>query len=199
MLAAKVTRLAELLSKQGEDVLLTIDGIRHILQAEWHMVQIMNNTINKARGQLSFQAPRLPPISTLNEVYSACSKRNEKKKKGSLSAIITTDNNNIDELVPEVTPYTNNLKHLNSLTKSVYFPLTLKNSSVPKTNFIDAQQDIPSTNHCVYDLRAKINEYLIEKKETELKAKLYKSDMTEAPWDYYRLLDAEWWMKGLQA
>ena len=50
MLAAKVTRLAELLSKQGEDVLLTIDGIRHILQAEWHMVQIMNNTINKARG-----------------------------------------------------------------------------------------------------------------------------------------------------
>lgn len=23
--------------------------------------------------------------------------------------------------------------------------------------------------------------------------------MIEAPWDYYQLLDAEWWMKGLQA
>ena len=29
--------------------------------------------------------------------------------------------------------------------------------------------------------------------------RLYKSDMKDAPWDYFSLLDAEWWMKGLQS
>ena len=33
MLAIKATRLAEILSLAGEDVLLTVDGIKHILQA----------------------------------------------------------------------------------------------------------------------------------------------------------------------
>lgn len=47
-------------------------------------------------------------------------------------------------------------------------------------------------------VRKKINEYLIEKKETELKRRLYKTDMKDAPWDYFELLDAEWWMKSLQ-
>jgi hypothetical protein len=47
-------------------------------------------------------------------------------------------------------------------------------------------------------LRQHINIYLREKQESDLKRKLYKSDMREAPWDYYTLLDAEWWLEGLQ-
>jgi hypothetical protein len=50
----------------------------------------------------------------------------------------------------------------------------------------------------VGDLRKKINEYLAEKRDTELKRRLYKSDLTDAPWDYYKILDGEWWMNGLQ-
>ena len=50
MLTAKVIHLAELLKKSGRDVLLTIDGVRHILQAEWHMMQIMSNPLNKVAG-----------------------------------------------------------------------------------------------------------------------------------------------------
>jgi hypothetical protein len=32
-----------------------------------------------------------------------------------------------------------------------------------------------------------------------LKRKLYKSDIHDAPWDYYALLDCEWWLHGLQS
>ena len=42
MLAAKAVYLAELLMKAEENVLLVFDGFRHILQAEWHMVQLLN-------------------------------------------------------------------------------------------------------------------------------------------------------------
>jgi hypothetical protein len=34
--------------------------------------------------------------------------------------------------MPEVTPYSNNLKHLDSLAKQVNFPLTYKHSAVQK-------------------------------------------------------------------
>ena len=44
MLAAKAIHLATLLSKAQKDTLLVFDGFRHILQAEWHMVQLLNNS-----------------------------------------------------------------------------------------------------------------------------------------------------------
>ena len=50
MLAAKAIKMAELLKSSGQDVLLTIDGVRHILQAEWHMMQILSNPFNKLPG-----------------------------------------------------------------------------------------------------------------------------------------------------
>ena len=112
--------------------------------------------------------------------------------KGSLSAILTADNKLGDELTPQVTPYSNNLKHLNSLAKTISFPLTFKHSSSSKTSFHENSQDLPSLRHCVLSIRSKINDYLIEKKETDLKRQLYKSDMIDSPWDYYKLLDAQW-------
>ena len=92
--------------------------------------------------------------------------------------------------MPEITPYTNNLKHLNSLSTTVHFPLTFKSSSIPKNKYIEREEDMPSIDHCLADIRAHLNEYLIEKKQTELKAQLYKTDLKDAPWDYYKLLDA---------
>jgi len=50
MLTAKVIHLAETLKSSGRDVLLTIDGVKHILQAEWHMMQILNNPLSKVPG-----------------------------------------------------------------------------------------------------------------------------------------------------
>jgi len=47
-------------------------------------------------------------------------------------------------------------------------------------------------------LRKIINEYQIEKKDSELKRSLYKNDIRDAPWDYYHILDSEWWIKGLK-
>jgi len=57
-----------------------------------------------------------------------------KTKKGSFTAILTTQNSRgNDELMPEVTPYSNNLKHLDSLAKQVKFPLTYKHSPAQRT------------------------------------------------------------------
>jgi len=100
--------------------------------------------------------------------------------------------------MPEVTPYSNNLKHLDSLTKTVNFPLSFKRINFSNANFQIQDEDLPSFEYIKAQLRRRINEYLMEKKETELKRQLYKSDMRDAPWDYYKLLDAEWWMKSLQ-
>jgi hypothetical protein len=75
--------------------------------------------------------------------------------------------------------------------------LTFKHTHFSK-NIPPIDQDLPSYEECKTQLRVKINEYLIEKKETEMKTQLYKSDMRDAPWDYYKILDAEWWMKALQ-
>lgn len=66
MLAVKAIYLGELLMKAGQEVLLTIDGIRNVLQAEWHMVKLLSNTANHSPGEFAFRSPRLPPISVLN-------------------------------------------------------------------------------------------------------------------------------------
>ena len=46
--------------------------------------------------------------------------------------------------------------------------------------------------------RAYINRLLKERQETQLKRQLYKNDMRDAPWDYFFLLDAEWWANGVK-
>jgi hypothetical protein len=149
MLAVKAIHLADLLRRSGEDVLLSIDGIRHVLQAEWHMVQLLSNVVSRVSGEMSFRAPRLPPISILNQIYSNCTNGGSKKEKGSFTAIVTTDNKTNDELMPEVTPYSNNLKHLNSLTKTVSFPVTFKHASTPRSRYQENQDDLPSLSYCV--------------------------------------------------
>jgi hypothetical protein len=50
MLAVKAIYLGEMLMKAGQEVLLTVDGIRHVLQAEWHMVQLLSNPVNRLPG-----------------------------------------------------------------------------------------------------------------------------------------------------
>ena len=100
MIAVKAVRLAELLKNEGHEVLLGIDGIRHVLQAEWHMVQLLSKDQNKIPGELAFRGPRLPPISVLNQIYSQCIDNSTRGGKGSLSAILTSDNKSGDELTP---------------------------------------------------------------------------------------------------
>lgn len=43
MLAIKTIYLAKLLSKDGWNVLLGIDNFKNLLQAEWHMLQLLTN------------------------------------------------------------------------------------------------------------------------------------------------------------
>ena len=54
------------------------------------MVQLLNNVINRAPGELAFRAPRLPPISVLNHLYAHCTDNAVREGNGSLSAILTT-------------------------------------------------------------------------------------------------------------
>ena len=44
MLAAKAISLATRLSEQKRNVLIGLDGYRHLLQAEWHMMQLMGHS-----------------------------------------------------------------------------------------------------------------------------------------------------------
>lgn len=32
-----------------------------------------------------------------------------------------------------------------------------------------------------------------------MKRQLYKSDIRDAPWDYYHMLDADWWLSALKS
>jgi hypothetical protein len=139
-------------------------------------------------------APKLAPISILNEIYSSCNDfvKEKKPSKGSFTAMVVTENNNKDELMPEITPFSNNLKHLNSLAMSVTFPLAARQS--PNAHKLNRQDQTLTPR--LY-LRDQINAYLQEKQDTELRRRLYKSDITDAPWDYYSILDADWWLKGL--
>ena len=70
----------------------------------------------------------------MNQIYASTTDGAHSKKGGSLTAILTTENKTNDELMPEVTPYSNNLKHLDSLTKTINFPLTFKHSNISKIN-----------------------------------------------------------------
>ena len=73
------------------------------------------------------------------------------------------------------------------------FPLSIRLNH--KTSALPASESLD--NH-IRGIRKHINAYLQEKQENELKRKLYKSDMLDAPWDYYSMLDCEWWLQGLQ-
>lgn len=77
-------------------------------------------------------SPKISSVSILNEIYANCSDFSQdrlakQRSKGSLTAIISTDGNS-DELMPEITPYSNNLKHLSSLANKIEFPLNLKHN-----------------------------------------------------------------------
>lgn len=77
-------------------------------------------------------SPKISSVSILNEIYANCSDFSQdrlakQRSKGSLTAIISTDGNS-DELMPEITPYSNNLKHLSSLANKIDFPLNLKHN-----------------------------------------------------------------------
>ena len=97
--------------------------------------------------------------------------------------------------MPEITPYSNNLKHLSSLAQTIKFPLVAcQNPNIKSPPSLEEEY----SNQYERILRNEITIYLQEKADTELKRKLYRSDMTDAPWDYFSLLDAEWWLGGLQ-
>ena len=66
MQAVKAINLSKILESRGENVLLVIDGIRNILQAEWHMTQLLSNKNKIGIGEFAFRSPQLPPISILN-------------------------------------------------------------------------------------------------------------------------------------
>lgn len=195
MLTLKVVRLAGALARQGLEVGLGVDNFKSVLHAEWHMLQLLSSNFGERRAELvNNSAPKLAPISILNEIYSSCNDlaRGKKPSRGSLTAVVVTENSSRDELMPEITPFSNNLKHLNSLAASVAFPLAARQS--PNAHRLH-RHDQPLTARLY--LRDQINAYLQEKQDTELRRRLYKSDITDAPWDYYCILDADWWLKGL--
>jgi hypothetical protein len=202
MLALKTIHLARNLSREGWNVLLGLDNFKSVLQAEWHMLQLLNNAQKRRSGEfISYSAPKIAPISLINEVYANCNdfKRSKgKQSEGSLTAVLATDSTGkSDDLTPEITPYTNNLKHLASLSQKVDFPLGIKHNYKTSLLPIDPFLQQPLEDYAKA-IRRHINDYIREKQESDLKRKLYKSDMRDAPWDYYNLLDAEWWMQGLQ-
>ena len=54
-------------------MLLGLDNFKNVLQAEWHMLQLLNNTKLRKSGEfISYNAPKIAPISLINEVYDAC-------------------------------------------------------------------------------------------------------------------------------
>lgn len=80
-----------------------------------------------------------------------------------MTAIVVTDNNTDDELMPEITPYTNNLKHLSSLSQTIKFPLVACQN--PNINSSAILEEEPSTRY-ERIIRHAINNYLQEKKDT---------------------------------
>lgn len=90
------------------------------------MLQLLNNTNTRKSGEfIRYSAPKIAPLSILNQLYAHLEK-GSRGKPGSLTAIISTESEGRgDEQMPEVTPYSNNLKHLASLAKKIDFPLSL--------------------------------------------------------------------------
>jgi hypothetical protein len=50
MLAVKAIHLSKMLSKEGWNVLLALDNFKSLLQAEWHMLQLLSNINHKKSG-----------------------------------------------------------------------------------------------------------------------------------------------------
>lgn len=94
MLAVKVIHLAKQLSKEGWNVLLGVDNFKSLLQAEWHMLQLLTNTNRRNSGEfINYTAPKIAPISILNEIYASCNdfQRNKSKKSnGSFTSVLIT-------------------------------------------------------------------------------------------------------------
>lgn len=138
MLALKTIHLAQTLSKKNVNVVLGFDNFKNVLQAQWHLLQLLSSLrTRKSTDFINYNAPKILPVSLLNEIYSSCiDKKRMKGSKGdgSFSAILVTQNSTKDELMPEITPFTNNLKHLHSLAQTIAFPLTIKQNPNAKIN-----------------------------------------------------------------
>lgn len=66
--------------------------------------------------------------------------------------------------MPEITPYSNNLKHLETLSKNIMFPLTFKHVRTSQYITESQTEEIPNLRSCQIGIRNKINEYLVEKR-----------------------------------
>lgn len=76
MLTLKTIVLANNLKNAGFDVLLAIDNFKFILNAEWHLLQLLqggNKVENKKFGDsINYNSLKIAPLSILNEIYSNC-------------------------------------------------------------------------------------------------------------------------------
>ena len=90
------------------------------------------------------------------------------------------------------------MKHLHSMAHTVTFPPTLTLSH----NFVSPPQTPPQPPYNLDSARKRVRmmlrEYLSHRKESEMRRQLYKKDVSDSPWDYYQMLDAEWWVEALK-
>lgn len=118
------------------NVLLIIDNLSDIMLREWNLLQSIKFNSKSADSSKLFQynTLKISPISILNEIYSNCEDNNSRFQtvngdrsfqKGSLTSILISENEN-NELVQEITSYSNNLKHLQTLSQVIKFPLDFK-------------------------------------------------------------------------
>lgn len=74
--------------------MLGVDNFKSLLQAEWHMLQLLTNTSKRTTGEfINYTAPKIAPISILNEIYANCNdfQRNKAKKStGSFTSVLIT-------------------------------------------------------------------------------------------------------------
>ncbi|CAM6006538.1 unnamed protein product [Sphagnum balticum] len=125
-LALKSVTLAESLRQAGYHVILGIDDYRGILQAEWHLLQLLQNSPDQRRlGEpIRASTPKVAPLSPINELYSKCDPGG--RGKGSLTGVVASEGDTGKDQPTQVTPFSNTLKHLSSLTHTITLPAGLR-------------------------------------------------------------------------
>lgn len=122
-------------------MLLILDNFNDIMLREWNLLQsIKFNTKTTDSSKLfQYNSLKVPPISILNEIYSNCedqkghvktnksseNSQNNSIEKGSMTSVLVTEKEK-NELVQEISPFSNNFKHLQTLSKVIDFPLNFK-------------------------------------------------------------------------
>ena len=74
---------------------LGIDGYRGILNAEWHLMQLLGQGAT-GRTITDQRTPSLAPISLLNTLHAECGRT----KQGSLTGVVVTEPEGEDQLLP---------------------------------------------------------------------------------------------------